>query len=109
MSGRIAESWELESEVIGKFRIKFSIDQTLTEIFLYRSGQTYVVCNYDPPGNFIGSFSENVPPVGGFPIPKIVIDKSYDSDTPEDFTDFAKAMLKHHNDFRKRHAAHELR
>ncbi|XP_063699505.1 uncharacterized protein LOC134830072 isoform X2 [Culicoides brevitarsis] len=74
-----------------------------------RSGQTYVVCNYDPPGNFIGSFSENVPPIGGFPIPKIVIDKSYDSDTPDDFTDFAKAMLRHHNEFRKRHGAHELK
>lgn len=47
--------------------------------------------------------------MGGFAIPKIVIDKSYDSDTADEFSDFAKAMLKHHNDFRKRHAAHELR
>jgi len=29
-----------------------------------RSGQIFVVCNYLPPGNFIGSFSENVPPLG---------------------------------------------
>uniref|UniRef100_A0A0A9Z3Z5 Golgi-associated plant pathogenesis-related protein 1 n=1 Tax=Lygus hesperus TaxID=30085 RepID=A0A0A9Z3Z5_LYGHE len=27
----------------------------------------YVVCNYNPPGNFIGSFADNVPPIGGFP------------------------------------------
>jgi hypothetical protein len=29
-------------------------------------GQTFVVCNYSPPGNFIGNYSKNVPPVGGF-------------------------------------------
>lgn len=29
-------------------------------------GQTFVVCNYDPPGNFVGSYSKNVPPIGGF-------------------------------------------
>jgi len=29
-------------------------------------GQVFVVCNYDPPGNFVGKFSTNVPPVGGF-------------------------------------------
>lgn len=26
-----------------------------------KRGQTYVVCNYSPKGNFIGQFSENVP------------------------------------------------
>lgn len=26
-----------------------------------KKGQTYVVCNYNPRGNFIGQFSENVP------------------------------------------------
>lgn len=25
-------------------------------------GQVYVVCNYDPPGNYIGEFSKKVPP-----------------------------------------------
>lgn len=29
-------------------------------------GQTYVVCNYSPPGNFIGNYAKNVPPLGGF-------------------------------------------
>lgn len=29
-------------------------------------GQAFVVCNYDPPGNFVGKFAESVPLVGGF-------------------------------------------
>lgn len=29
-------------------------------------GQTFVVCNYDPPGNYVGNYAANVPPVGGF-------------------------------------------
>lgn len=29
-------------------------------------GQVFVVCNYNPPGNYIGKYAQNVPPVGGF-------------------------------------------
>lgn len=29
-------------------------------------GQVFVVCNYDPPGNYVGKFAISVPPVGGF-------------------------------------------
>jgi hypothetical protein len=29
-------------------------------------GQTFVVCNYSPPGNYVGKYAANVPPVGGF-------------------------------------------
>jgi glioma pathogenesis-related protein 2 len=28
-------------------------------------GEVYVVCNYDPPGNWVGKFAKSVPRVGG--------------------------------------------
>jgi len=28
------------------------------------SGKFYVVANYDPPGNILGQFDRNVPPIG---------------------------------------------
>lgn len=28
--------------------------------------QVFVVCNYDPPGNYVGQYAQNVPKVGGF-------------------------------------------
>lgn len=77
-----------------------------------KTGQLVVVCNYDPPGNFIGSFAENVPPVGGFPTkPKIIIEKVNEStDTSisssgysDEFSDFAIKILKWHNFYRKKH------
>nr|XP_040220219.2 uncharacterized protein LOC120948192 isoform X1 [Anopheles coluzzii]XP_040220220.2 uncharacterized protein LOC120948192 isoform X1 [Anopheles coluzzii]XP_040220221.2 uncharacterized protein LOC120948192 isoform X1 [Anopheles coluzzii]XP_040220222.2 uncharacterized protein LOC120948192 isoform X1 [Anopheles coluzzii]XP_040220223.2 uncharacterized protein LOC120948192 isoform X1 [Anopheles coluzzii]XP_049462659.1 uncharacterized protein LOC120948192 isoform X1 [Anopheles coluzzii]XP_04946266 len=107
-----------------------------------RSGQVFVVANYDPPGNYIGSFAKNVPPVGGFEIPKIIVDKPsalkqtsvdessgkttisslrrpgtekpekhvriVDENDPDQFDEFAVAMLKHHNEYRKRHGAADL-
>lgn len=102
----------------------------------------FVVANYDPPGNYIGSFAKNVPPVGGFEIPKIIVDKPsalkqtsvdestgkttisslrrpgtekpekhvriVDENDPDQFDEFAVAMLKHHNEYRKRHGAADL-
>lgn len=77
-----------------------------------KTGQVVIVCNYDPPGNFIGSFTENVPPLGGFPTtPKIIIDKVHESpDTSlsssgwcEDFNDFAAKILRWHNYYRRKH------
>uniref|UniRef100_A0A182MN72 SCP domain-containing protein n=1 Tax=Anopheles culicifacies TaxID=139723 RepID=A0A182MN72_9DIPT len=106
-----------------------------------RSGQVFVVANYDPPGNYIGSFAKNVPPVGGFEIPKIIVDKPsvvkqtsvdestgkttsslrrpgsqkpekhvriVDENDPNQFDEFAVAMLKHHNEYRRRHGAMDL-
>ncbi|XP_052895153.1 uncharacterized protein LOC128302382 [Anopheles moucheti] len=107
-----------------------------------RSGQVFVVANYDPPGNYIGSFAKNVPPVGGFEIPKIILDKPsvlkqtaenkrtknttssslrlpgfekpekhvriVDENDPDQFDDFAMAILKHHNEYRRRHGAVDL-
>uniref|UniRef100_A0A2M3ZF87 Putative scp-like extracellular protein n=1 Tax=Anopheles braziliensis TaxID=58242 RepID=A0A2M3ZF87_9DIPT len=107
-----------------------------------RSGQVFVVANYDPPGNYIGSFAKNVPPVGGFEVPKIIVDKPasvnstptagalkssvsvrprptdgakaekhvriVDENDPDQFDEFAVGMLKHHNEYRKRHGVPEL-
>lgn len=83
-----------------------------------RSGQIFVVANYDPPGNFIGSFTENVPPIGGF-------DESHDkskptSVSPESFLDsdkeddlnleiFIRAILRYHNEYRRKHGVAELK
>ncbi|CAD7077936.1 unnamed protein product [Hermetia illucens] len=83
-----------------------------------RSGQVYVVVNYDPPGNFIGSFAENVPPIGGFPLtPRIVIDRVPESPESslsssgysDEMCDFITKILKYHNDYRRKHGVLELK
>lgn len=95
----------------------------------FRSGQVFVVANYDPPGNYIGSFAKNVPPPGGFEIPKIIVDKPtaagaengkttatkvekhvriVDENDPDQFDEFSQAMLRHHNEHRRRHGAPDL-
>lgn len=86
------------------------------------SGQVFVVANYDPPGNFIGSFSENVPPIGGFrkqsagdnrALPnarKSTKTDSLESETREiDLDRFVLAMLRHHNEYRRKHGSPELK
>ncbi|XP_053689587.1 uncharacterized protein LOC128738462 [Sabethes cyaneus] len=95
-----------------------------------RSGQIFVVANYDPPGNYIGSFAKNVPPPGGFEVPKIIVDKTankaaegepknstpkaekhvriVDENDPDQFDEFSQAMLRHHNEYRRRHGAPDL-
>uniref|UniRef100_A0A0K8TRK5 Putative dual scp protein n=1 Tax=Tabanus bromius TaxID=304241 RepID=A0A0K8TRK5_TABBR len=83
-----------------------------------RSGHVFVVVNYDPPGNFIGSFAENVPPIGGFPsTPKIVIDKVPElndssmssSGCSDEVNDFTLKILRYHNDYRRKHGVPELK
>ncbi|KAF6201771.1 hypothetical protein GE061_004166 [Apolygus lucorum] len=65
----------------------------------------YVVCNYNPPGNFIGSFADNVPPIGGFLVPKPTTNPSL---VTNDDT-FKGEMLSLHNDYRKRHCVPTLK
>lgn len=68
-----------------------------------KTGQIYVVCNYNPPGNFIGAFAENVPPLGGFAHPP----KSLASEVKND-EEFLKEMVKLHNEYRSRHGSPPL-
>lgn len=65
-------------------------------------GQTYVVCNYDPAGNYVGTYTKNVPPVGGF-------DEEEQKDE-EELSDenFVHQALRLHNEFRARHSAPPL-
>uniref|UniRef100_A0A1B6C4Z3 SCP domain-containing protein n=1 Tax=Clastoptera arizonana TaxID=38151 RepID=A0A1B6C4Z3_9HEMI len=67
---------------------------------------TFVVCNYDPPGNYKGEYAENVPPVGGFKDQKVALSSS--KVTSVSNQDFAKDMLKLHNEYRAKHGVPPL-
>lgn len=85
-----------------------------------RSGQVFIVANYDPPGNFIGSFAENVLPIiSQTPTPRIVINGISEDSIDSLLTDssredgdldrFVNAILRYHNEYRKKHGAPELK
>ncbi|XP_025202336.1 uncharacterized protein LOC112599595 isoform X1 [Melanaphis sacchari] len=70
-----------------------------------RSGQIFVVACYDPAGNFLGQFRENVPPVGGFkdaPLSPHLLQLSYTDEQ------LYKDSLKLHNDYRLKHGSGPL-
>jgi uncharacterized protein YkwD len=48
------------TQVVWKESVKLGV------AFAKSGGRVVVVANYYPPGNFIGCYSKNVPPVGGF-------------------------------------------
>ncbi|KAG7160988.1 Golgi-associated plant pathogenesis-related protein 1-like 1 [Homarus americanus] len=82
--------------------------------------KVFVVANFDPQGNWMGQFADQVPPVGGFPksatsgrtslfSSKTKKSSTSDSDSSSDEDDFAKDCLKAHNDLRKKHGAPPLK
>lgn len=48
------------------FCIKIIVLYFKNMFFYCSKGQTFVVCNYDPAGNFVGKYAAKVAPVGGF-------------------------------------------
>ncbi|XP_076665297.1 uncharacterized protein LOC143367403 isoform X1 [Andrena cerasifolii] len=68
-----------------------------------RNGEVYVVCNYNPAGNFLGSFTENVlTPGGSSPTKKITFYALNEQTWQEE------ALLVH-NEYRRRHRVPDLR
>lgn len=78
-----------------------------------RSQQIFVVGNYDPPGNFIGSFTKNVKPLLSDEIKSRSStekeDEGKEKSLEEEHEEFSQKMLKHHNEYRKKHFAPELK
>ncbi|KAK1128273.1 hypothetical protein K0M31_002743 [Melipona bicolor] len=74
-----------------------------------RNGEVYVVCNYNPAGNFLGSFTENVlPPGGSSPTKKITFLDSK-AHYPLDEQSWQQEALLVHNEYRRRHRVPDLR
>ncbi|XP_043467918.1 uncharacterized protein LOC122502092 isoform X1 [Leptopilina heterotoma] len=75
-----------------------------------RNGEVYVVCNYNPAGNFLGSFTENVlPPAGSCGSEKRItlIDPKQQSAIDE--KGWQQEALLIHNEYRRRHRVLDLR
>lgn len=75
-----------------------------------RTGQVFVVANYSPPGNFVGCFAENVPPVGGFPsTPGAALSPVREGVEAGGSEDLAQEGLRLHNEYRRQHGVPALR
>lgn len=74
-----------------------------------RNGEVYVVCNYNPAGNYLGSFTQNVLPLGGSsPSKKISFLDSKPHYTLDEQSWQQEALLVH-NEYRRRHRVPDLR
>jgi hypothetical protein len=66
------------------------------------------------PGNYIGSFERNVLPLVDEDKARESLERSSDEieeekPTEEEYEEFAKKILKHHNEYRKKHNSQELK
>lgn len=73
-----------------------------------RNGEVYVVCNYNPAGNFLGSFRENVlPPVD--PTKQVTSLTDVKQQCILDEQMWQQDGLLVHNEYRRKHRVPELR
>lgn len=74
-----------------------------------RNGEVYVVCNYNPAGNFLGSFTENVlPSVETSPAKRINFTDFKQQYTIDEQAWQQEALLVH-NEYRRKHRVTDLR
>ncbi|XP_011310840.1 uncharacterized protein [Fopius arisanus] len=74
-----------------------------------RNGEVYVVCNYNPAGNFLGSFMENVLPPGGSLPGKSNSLSPRGAHTAVDEASWQQEALLVHNEYRRKHRVPDLR
>ncbi|XP_014471137.1 PREDICTED: uncharacterized protein LOC106742563 isoform X2 [Dinoponera quadriceps] len=75
-----------------------------------RNGEVYVVCNYNPAGNFLGSFMENVlPPVDASPTKRINFSDLKQTQSTMDEQAWQQEALLVHNEYRRKHRVPDLR
>lgn len=74
-----------------------------------RNGEVYVVCNYNPAGNFLGSFTENVlPPVDASPTKRITFTDLKQQNAIDEQAWQQEALMVH-NEYRRKHRVPDLR
>lgn len=73
-----------------------------------RNGEVYVVCSYNPAGNFLGSFTENVPPPGSTYSPKKGSSVGVQFNQIDDSSWQQEALLVH-NEYRRKHRVPDLK
>lgn len=74
-----------------------------------RNGEVYVVCNYNPAGNFLGSFTENVLPPGSPSPTKKITFLDPKSHYTLDEQAWQQEALVVHNEYRRRHRVPDMR
>lgn len=96
------------TQVVWKNSVNFGIGVAKSN-----NGTTYVVANYDPPGNFRGEFTENVLQPKGSLFSKFIPEKSKtapvsspllkQTNSNQHYTEFQLECLRSHNAYRNKH------